>query len=150
MTTAIRIVIRRMAAVDLAEVEAIDQASFPLPWPPGSYRYELDDNPRARCWVAEIDGQVAGALVGWLILDEYQVATFAVRAEARRRGVGRALLGQAITAAEAEGAERFTLEVRAGNTAAQALYRGFGFTITGISPARYADGEDAILMERRN
>jgi ribosomal-protein-alanine N-acetyltransferase len=138
-----------MKADDLEEVEAIDRASFPLPWPSGSYRYELERNPRARCWVAEVGGRVAGALVGWFVLDEYQIATIAVHPEALRMGIGKALLRTALEAATAEGAERFTLEVRQGNIAAQALYRQFGFTITGVSPGRYADGEDALLMERQ-
>lgn len=148
MTGDSRPVVRAMTAHDLDAVEEIDRISFPLPWPPGSYAYELDHNPLARCWVAELDGRVAGALVGWLILDEYQIATIAVHPDSRRRGVGRALFGHALEAAEAENAARFTLEVRAGNAAAQALYREFGFTMTGISPGRYADGEDAVLMEK--
>jgi ribosomal-protein-alanine N-acetyltransferase len=91
---------------------------------------------------------VVGVLVGWLVLDEYQVATIAVDPDYLRRGIGKALLGTALAAAEAEGAVRITLEVRIGNDAARALYEAFGFTITGVSPGRYADGEDAVLMER--
>jgi ribosomal-protein-alanine N-acetyltransferase len=144
------ITIRRMRTDDLEAIEAIDRESFPLPWPPGSYRYELDFNPRARCWTAETGGRVIGALVGWLIVDEYQVATLAVHPDERRRGAGKALLEKAIEAAKEEGAARFTLEVRASNSAAKALYETFRFRIVGISPRRYADGEDALLMERRN
>lgn len=143
------LLIRPMRADDLLSVEAIDHSSFPLPWPPGSYRYELYDNPLARCWVADADGRVVGSLVGWLILDEYQVATLSVDPDHRREGIGKALLETAMTAAQAEGAVRFTLEVRTGNAAAQALYRAFGFTMTGVSPGRYADGEDAVLMEKK-
>jgi ribosomal-protein-alanine N-acetyltransferase len=40
-----------------------------------------------------------------------------------------------------------TLEVRAGNLAAQALYRGFGFEVAGRRPRYYTDdGEDALVM----
>ncbi len=149
MTGADPTTIRPMKANDLEEVESIDRASFPLPWPHDSYRYELEQNPRARCWVAEVEGRVAGALVGWFVLGEYQIATIAVHPETLRMGIGKALLRTALEAAASEGAERFTLEVRQGNTAAQALYRQFGFTITGVSPGRYADGEDALLMEKQ-
>jgi ribosomal-protein-alanine N-acetyltransferase len=83
-------------------------------------------------------------------VDEYQVATLAVHPDERRRGAGKALLEKAIEAAKEEGAARFTLEVRASNSAAKALYETFRFRIVGISPRRYADGEDALLMERRN
>jgi ribosomal-protein-alanine N-acetyltransferase len=44
-------------------------------------------------------------------------------------------------------ATRLTLEVRAGNEAAQALYRGFGFDVVGRRPRYYTDdGEDALVM----
>jgi len=148
MTGEVPITVRRMRAADLEAVEAIDRQSFPLPWPPGSYRVELDSKPHARCWVAEAGGRVVAVLVGWLVVDEYQIATLAVHPDDRRRGAGKALLGAAIEAAAAEGAVRFTLEVRAGNSAALALYHAFGFRIVGVSPRRYADGEDAVLMER--
>jgi ribosomal-protein-alanine N-acetyltransferase len=144
------VVVRAMTMDDLVEVESIDRQSFPLPWPAGAYRHELDLNPRSRCWVAERSGRVIGVLVGWLILDEYQVATLAVHPAARRRGAGKALLGRALESAGAEGATRFTLEVRQGNAAALALYHAFGFRMVGVSPRRYADGEDAVLMERVN
>jgi ribosomal-protein-alanine N-acetyltransferase len=143
-----QILIRPMTADDLQTVESIDRRSFPLPWPAGAYRYELEHNELARCWVADADGRVAGSLVGWLVLDEYQIATLSVDPGRRREGIGKALLAAALDAAQAEGAVRFTLEVRAGNDAAQALYLAFGFTMTGVSPGRYADGEDAILMEK--
>ena len=40
-----------------------------------------------------------------------------------------------------------TLEVRAGNSGAQALYRAFGFAPAGVRRAYYKDdGEDAIVM----
>jgi ribosomal-protein-alanine N-acetyltransferase len=40
-----------------------------------------------------------------------------------------------------------TLEVRASNQAAQALYRSFGFDVAGHRPSYYTDdGEDALVM----
>jgi ribosomal-protein-alanine N-acetyltransferase len=40
-----------------------------------------------------------------------------------------------------------TLEVRAGNEAAQALYQSFGFLVAGRRPRYYTDdGEDALVM----
>ena len=47
------------------------------------------------------------------------------------------------------GLVRHTLEVRAGNVAAQALYRKFGFEEAGVRKGYYQDnGEDAIIMWR--
>jgi ribosomal-protein-alanine N-acetyltransferase len=40
-----------------------------------------------------------------------------------------------------------TLEVRASNEAAQALYRAYGFEVAGRRPRYYTDdGEDALVM----
>lgn len=47
------------------------------------------------------------------------------------------------------GASAATLGVRAGNTAARALYRRLGFTYEGPRPGYYPDGEDAVIMWRR-
>ena len=47
----------------------------------------------------------------------------------------------------AQGIESYTLEVRAGNQAAIALYEGFGFREAGLRKGYYEDnGEDAIIM----
>jgi len=138
--------IRRMALRDLAEVESIDQHSFPLPWPAGAFRYELTKNEHAQCWVAESGGQVTGALVGYLVEDEYQIATIAVHPDFRRKGTGRALLEHALVEARRSGARTAFLEVRVGNDAAQSLYRQFGFRIVGERPRFYADGEDAFIL----
>jgi len=142
--------IRKMTLDDLEEVVAIDQASFSLPWPPRSFRFELTDNPVSRCWVAEAGGRVAGMLVGWLIVDEIHIATLAAHPNLRRLGIGEALLAFALQAAREEGAVSSFLEVRANNTAALALYRKFGFVENGRRPEYYKDnGEDAILMSAR-
>jgi ribosomal-protein-alanine N-acetyltransferase len=148
-----KLVIRRMTLEDVPQVSAIDQASLSLPWPERSFRYEVSDNPAARCWVAEFDGRLGGMLVLWHIVDEAHIATLATHPELRRNGIGRRLLARALQQAAQEGARSAYLEVRAGNQAAQSLYRSFGFVEDGRRPGYYRDnGEDAILMslERLN
>jgi len=140
--------IRRMTLDDLEQVTAMDRASFPLPWPERSFYFEITANPSARCWVAETDdGRVVGMLVLWLIVDEAHIATIATRRDFRRQGIAGRLLTESLKSAYAEGARRAFLEVRAGNTAAQAMYRKFGFEVSGRRPRYYKDnGEDAVLM----
>lgn len=139
--------VRRMQLLDLRAVEAIDLASFPQPWSIATYRYEVADNPLACCWVVEQDGAVAGALVGWLVMDEFRIGTLAVHPEQRRKGHARRLLSTALEDAVRNGAVKAMLEVRVGNSAAQSLYRGFGFRIVGRRRRLYADGEDGFLMD---
>jgi ribosomal-protein-alanine N-acetyltransferase len=142
--------IRKMTLDDLPEVAAIDRASFSLPWPERSFRFEITDNPASRCWVAEADSRVIGMVVLWMIADEAHIATLATREEFRRRGIGTALLVHALNAAKAEGAVSSFLEVRESNRAAQEMYRKLGFVENGRRPRYYKDNnEDAILMGAR-
>jgi putative acetyltransferase len=79
------------------------------------------------------------------------VATFemAVAADARRRGIGSALLAAACDWASARGVEKLLLSVYPDNIAAIALYRRFGFSGEGrlTGQSRTAVGYvDEILM----
>lgn len=132
---------------DVPAVHAIDMLSFSLPWSERSFRYEVGENPVSRGWVAEVDGQIAAMLVLWLVEDEAHIATLATHPDFRRRGIGENLLLMALQEAQEEGARRAFLEVRTGNTVAQALYKKYGFIVDGIRPGYYKDNyEDAVLM----
>ena len=139
--------IRRMTLADVPAVHEIDLLSFSLPWPERSFRFELTENQVSRGWVTEVDGKVAAMLVLWFIVDEAHIATIAVHPDFRRQGIGEQILLHALRAARAEGAQRAFLEVRAGNAAAQAMYRKYGFTVAGVRRGYYKDNnEDAFLM----
>lgn len=144
--------IRPMQLGDVEQVHHIDQLSFSLPWPESAYRYELTQNEKSASWVAEVlrpDGttRVIGMVVMWLILDEAHIATIAVHPEYRGQGISQQLLTIALRAALQRGALVATLEVRAGNQAAQALYRRYKFEVVGRRPHYYHDNhEDALIM----
>jgi ribosomal-protein-alanine N-acetyltransferase len=88
-------------------------------------------------------------VVFWLVHDEVHVLNLGTALEARRRGVGRALMEEAHALGRRRGAALSTLEVRRSNAAAIALYRGLGYRQVGIRPNYYAEeGEDAIVMVR--
>jgi ribosomal-protein-alanine N-acetyltransferase len=142
------VTIRKMVLEDLAAVIQIDQMSFTLPWPAHTFRFEVSENQAARCLVAETeDKKIAAMIVSWIVVDELHIATFATHAEFRRQGIGARLLSEALSDARRLGARRAFLEVRAGNEAAQTMYKKFGFEITGRRPKYYRDNaEDAILM----
>jgi len=143
-----RISVRKMESGDIPSVVEIDRASFSLPWPESSYQYEIHDNKASRCLVAEDeDNRIVAMIVSWMILDELHIATFATHSAHRRKGIGRLLLKAALEEARESGVRRAFLEVRESNIAAQAMYGGFGFQITGRRPRYYRDNdEDAILM----
>ncbi|MDT8897368.1 ribosomal protein S18-alanine N-acetyltransferase [Thermanaerothrix sp. 4228-RoL] len=144
--------IRRMRVEDIPHVHEIDVASFTLPWPESSYRFEIEANPSAHLWVAEKENdqgqfEIVGMIVVWLIIDEAHIATFAVHPAHRRLGIGQRLLAQALLEMHRMGAQRYTLEVRRSNLAAQSLYRKFGFEVISVRPGYYRDNhEDALIM----
>jgi ribosomal-protein-alanine N-acetyltransferase len=139
--------IRKMTVADVAAVVDLDQKSFSLPWPERSFRFELTDNPASRCWVADVDGNVVGMIVVWLIVDEAHVATIATDPQYRRQGIGRRLLAHALRHLITDGARSSFLEVRESNLIAQEMYRKFGYEATGRRRRYYRDNdEDAILM----
>lgn len=141
------VLIRRMTLEDVPAVHEIDTLSFSLPWPERSFRFELTENPVSRSWVAEVDRRIAAMLVLWFIVDEAHVATIAVHPDFRRQGIGEQILLYALRSAQAEGAQRAFLEVRAGNVAAQSMYKKYGFEVAGVRRGYYRDNnEDALLM----
>jgi ribosomal-protein-alanine N-acetyltransferase len=143
--------IRRMTLTDVPAVHEIDTLSFSLPWPERSFRFELTENQVSRGWVAEVEGKIAAMLVLWFIIDEAHIATIAVHPDFRRQGIGEQILLHALRAAHSEGVQRAFLEARAGNFAAQAMYRKYGFEMAGVRPGYYKDNnEDALLMDLEN
>jgi ribosomal-protein-alanine N-acetyltransferase len=141
--------VRPMKPDDIPAVMDIDRDSFPNPWPENTYAYELEQNPASHLLVIQSreDARIVGVGGYWLVVDEAHVSTFAVHPAWRGRGVGRVLLAAVLRHAAGRGAVSAMLEVRAGNAAAQALYRGFGFRAVGRRRGYYKNnGEDAVLM----
>lgn len=69
-----------------------------------------------------------------------------VRKEFRRRGIAEEMLKKLMTDSREIGAEHFTLEVRASNTAAISLYEKLGFVLEGTRPGFYDHPkEDALI-----
>lgn len=83
----------------------------------------------------------------WMMGDESHLMSIAVRRSHRRRGIGELLLLSIIKLSLQMKARVVTLEVRASNHAAQALYAKYGFKSVGIRRRYYSDnGEDAVIM----
>ena len=110
--------------------------------------------PHAAVYVAERDD---GALVGRLSVsrDTHPASAHVadlglmVAIDARRQGVGRALLEAAVEWARGAGVRKLELHVFPWNEAAIALYEAFGFEREGYRKAHYRRGGedvDAILM----
>jgi ribosomal-protein-alanine N-acetyltransferase len=141
---------RLTEAQDLDGILALDDLCFHRPWTRSDYERELADPGRSFLYVArDPGGRIVAYCSFWRIFDEVHVNNFAVHPEWRRQGVGRALLGHVLAEAEALGAPRATLEVRASNVPALALYEAGGFVRVGRRPRYYTHPiEDALILWR--
>jgi ribosomal-protein-alanine N-acetyltransferase len=136
-----------MTLDDLPAVQAIERASFVVPWPDDAYRNEIRTNRLASYVVARLGDEVVGFAGIWVMVDEAHVTTFAVDPHFRRRGVGERLLLALLDLSVRRRAREATLEVRLSNLPARKLYEKYGFRPVGIRPRYYSDnGEDALIM----
>ena len=141
-------IVREVRPGDLPEVLRIERAAFPVPWSERAFRMVMRRDPGA-ILVAERAGRVAGYGALWIAADEAELADLAVAPEQRRRGIGRILVEACLRRAAAGGARKVFLQVREGNEAARALYRGAGFREVGRRPGYYrAPAEDALVLMR--
>ena len=85
------------------------------------------------------EGEAAGFALTRGAADEEELLLIAVRPEARRQGVGKALMARFIAEARARGAAKLFLEMREGNPAA-GLYQRFGFQQVGLRRDYYNSG----------
>jgi ribosomal-protein-alanine N-acetyltransferase len=148
------VLIEPMRREDLPEVMAIEVACFALPWTEEMFKHELARGDLSEILIARLADAgkpppIAGYICVWVVGDDLHVNNVAVDPRWRRRGIAGALLGAALERGRTRGARRAFLEVRASNTAAQALYRRYGFEAAGIRQ-RYYDrpSEDAVIMKR--
>jgi len=141
--------LRPLRDSDLDQVEAIERAAYPQPWTRQHFRDELTrDCAHCLAAVTADDQKLLGYLIWWLVVDEAQILNLAVAPTAQRQGVGAALLQRCLEQARAARAASIWLEVRSGNTAAQALYAAHGFALRARRRGYYQPaGEDALIMQ---
>ena len=143
------LVIRPMDLETVAQVAELERLCFADPWSLNSLLVEAL-NQDAVYLTALRDNLVLGYVGMHHILDEGHITNLAVSPACRRQGVGRLLLEALIAYAGEEGMAFLTLEVRASNAAAIALYSAFGFTPAGLRRGYYQNPkEDALIMTRK-
>lgn len=135
-----------MKEEDIDAVLDISSLSFAISWSKDSYIQELT-NPIARYLVAKINNKVVAFVGTWIILDEAHITNIAVHPNYRKQEIASKLLIKFLDYCRNQGCKAFTLEVRSGNKAAQALYKKHNFKEEGIRKGYYEDNkEDAIIM----
>jgi ribosomal-protein-alanine N-acetyltransferase len=140
------VAIRRLTASDVPVVLAILRES------PEAAAWSRESllqltSAESAAWVAELNGVVAGFLIGRVAADEFEILNIAVSKAHRRSGIGSKLLESALDFSRIAGIARMYLEVRASNGPAIALYTRYGFTECGRRARYYRDPiEDAVVL----
>jgi GNAT superfamily N-acetyltransferase len=124
-------IMRRPAGADCASILAELPEWFGIPQSNADYAEAAE---RERAWVAEADGETLGVMVlvdtGFAAVD---VHLLAVRPHAHRRGVGRALIRQALAATRDLGKPYLTVKTQGPSAGYEAyertrkFYEGVGF-----------------------
>ena len=132
----------------LSAIMPIESVSYPRPWPIGTFQSELEMMRRGErhYLVARERGAVVGYGGVMFVLDDAHVTNIAVARDRQRTGVATRVLAELAWQAIAHGCQAMTLEVRASNEAAQALYQQFGFVAAGVRQKYYENADDAIVM----
>jgi ribosomal-protein-alanine N-acetyltransferase len=143
--------LRSAVPADVAEIAAIEQASFPVPWKREFFESELREihPPRYhRVLERQLPGipRIAAYLFAVVLFDEFHVNKIATHPAVRGEGHGRRVMRDAIDAARERRAASLVLEVRQSNAEALRFYRAFGFVEVGRRKRYYKDGEDARVM----
>ena len=149
MDTSLNVRIVPMNGDHLDEVAELERVCFSTPWSRNMLSEELENDCSAI--LVALDGQdhVVGYAGVQVILDEGYITNVAVRPEYRRRGVAGKLLRVFLDFAKAHQLAFLTLEVRASNVPAMALYEGLGFRDVGRRKNYYEHPrEDAVIMTK--
>lgn len=150
MTIAARVGVAALAEHDVPAALAVHDHAFGYAYPVAALERDVAAQGAAALGAWDEHGRLVGLGVVRLLFDEAHVMTLAVAPEARRAGLGRALLAGLRAAAVAMGARTLTLEVREGNQAAIRLYASAGLCEVGRRRRYYPDtGEDALLLTER-
>ena len=149
-------IIRRCDLADLISVMEINMKTLPEHYSDYFYESLLSELPEAFL-VAEISGTSVGYI---MCKTEYGFSNFkklgfvkkghvvsvAVLENYRKKGIGKALTGEAINGIKLKKCDELYLEVRCSNNEAVKMYENLGFVIKQRLKAYYRDGEDAYLM----
>lgn len=147
MDTNMHVRIVPMNADHLDELVELERICFSTPWSRNMLAEELDNLLSAFLVALDEGGRVVGYAGVQIILDEGYITNVAVRPECRRQGIAAKLLQVFLDFAKANRLAFLTLEVRASNYDAIALYGSRGFRSVGRRKNYYEHPkEDAIIM----
>ena len=139
--------IEKVSKEHLSSIARIEALCFSEPWSEESLELLLGEN--ATALVALMGDRVVGYVGLTYVLDEGQITNLAVHPDARRRGVGIALMRALELLAREKNLIFLSLEVRESNIAARLLYSSLGWVECGIRKNFYSKPtENACIMTK--
>jgi len=149
-------IIRRCDPADIIPVMEINMKTLPEHYSDYFYESLLGELPEGFL-VGEIEGRPVGYI---MCKTEYGFSNFkklgfvkkghvvsvAVLEEHRQKGIGKAIVEEALKGVKSKKCDELYLEVRCSNTGGVKLYENLGFIIKQRLKTYYRDGEDAFLM----
>lgn len=129
----------------LRQMAEIEREAFDTPWTENMFIPEVESKDAV--YLVGTRGDEVVCYGGFhKVLDEAHITNIAVKSTQRGRGVGKMLMSALIERAKQSGVRYITLEVKDSNTAAIAMYLGFGFRVEGLRKKYYANKYDALIM----
>ena len=132
----------------VSQVAALEAICFQDPWSEYSVASELN-NPLS-FWLVALEGdRVVGYVGSQTVVGETDMMNVAVHPDFRRRGVAEALILALVEELKVMDSHCLTLEVRASNAPAIALYEKMGFSQIGLRKNYYRNPrEDALILRK--
>ena len=129
-------------------VAALEAICFADPWSANSVASELT-NPLS-CWLVALEADtVVGYIGSQTVMGETDMMNVAVRPDHRRKGIAESLIRALVQKLKECESHCLTLEVRASNAPAIALYEKLGFTEAGRRRNYYRNPkEDALILRK--
>ena len=141
-------ILDKMNASHVAQIAELERICFSDPWSENSIASELDN--KLAFWLVAMDGEtVAGYIGSQTVMDETDMMNVAVHPDFRRKGIAEALINALIDNLKQMESRCLTLEVRASNAPAIALYEKLGFSEIGRRRNYYRNPrEDALILRK--
>ena len=138
-----------VTAAHIPQIEALERQCFSMPWTAELLQSQMKGSQHEFIAAVSPEGNVLGYVGMMYVLDEGYISNVAVSPEHRRQGIADALIDRLCKICEGLSLSFVTLEVRAGNAPAIALYEKHGFRSVGLRKNYYErPKEDALLMTK--
>ena len=131
------------------QIAQLEKRCFSMPWTEEMLNSQLKDDRHEFIAALDASGKIIGYVGMMYVLDEGYISNVAVSPEYRRMGIGDKLIEALCEICRGHDLAFVSLEVRAGNAPAVALYKKHGFTKAGVRKNYYEQPrEDALIMTK--